>query len=243
MGFFKYAKAKGPWMLHTVLFLALTGVFFSSCYHSNPESVDSDPKVLASSYGANKLYLWNRHLESSHDKIPKSCWYYKEAHLKSEKLDEKQAMIHSVRVNNYAIADAQIEQQLQKLLVEKLASAGGDLVPCGISGVSFYMALQTAGVSALAIGVNASWAAHNCIKNTPKVIQALAEMKGASDGKISMRNGEGEMEMTSHASKPELEMFRQAIRRAMTLGLESETPCARPIEFQKEIERAIPGEK
>lgn len=224
-------------MFYPYMIVLVSGLFFSSCNHSNLEGSVSDPKVLESSYGANKLYLWNRPADSSQDKIAKSCWYYKEASSKSKTLDEKQAMIHSVRINSYAIPDAQIEQQLQKLLIEKLASVGGDFVPCGVSAVSLYTALQTAGVSAIAIGVNGTWAAHNCIKNTPKIIQALMEMRGASDGKVSLRNTGGEMGKKSDASKAELDIFRQAIKRAMSLGLESESPCPRPIEFRQEIER------
>ncbi|MEI8027374.1 MAG: hypothetical protein WCI18_13580 [Pseudomonadota bacterium] len=224
-------------MFYPSMILLVSGLFFSSCNHTKPGESASDPKGLESSYGANKLYLWNRPADSSQDNIAKSCWYYKEASSKSERLDEKQAMIHSVRINSYAIADAQIEEQLQKLLIEKLASAGGDFVPCGISAVSLYVALQTAGTSAIALGVNGSWAAHNCIKNTPKIIQALMEMRGASEGKVSLRNGEGKVGKKSAASKAELDIFRQAIKRAMSLGLESESPCSRPVEFIEEIER------
>jgi len=223
-------------MFYAAVVLVVGSFIVSSCKHSNQEPSDSDPKVLASKFGANKLYLWNTPISSSQDKTAKSCWYYKEA-MPREELSEEQAMIQSVRLNTHAIADDQIEKQLQRLLMEKVAAAGGDLVPCGISAVSLAAALQTAGASAVVLGVNSAWAATNCIKNTPKVIQSLTELRGVADGKVALRNGEVAMGRKSNAGKAELDMFRQAIKRAINLGLESKIQCRKPIEFQSEIER------
>lgn len=222
-------------MFSRILVLMIAGFFVVQCKHSESQTPESDPKVLAGTYGANQLYLWNKRVQAS-DKKWLSCWYYKEANPNRIE-NEKQAMIESVRLNHYALADTDVNTQLQHLVTEKFSAVGGDLMPCGISAVSVYAILQTGGFTALALGINASWAATNCVKNAPKIIDSFEKMRGASDGKISLANGETSMGKKYKAAKSELDMFREAIKRAVNLGRDSKEQCPKPIDFKSEIEK------
>jgi hypothetical protein len=188
---------------------------------------ESEEQTLTATYGRKKLYLWNKSFQSKKDKIWRSCWYYKEA-PPSLGLSERQALMSSVRLNEFAIHDGHVQKQLESILKERLINIGAEFVPCGLATVSVGAAIASGGASAVAFGVSSAWMANNCIKNTLNIAKLSGEFGGASDGITSLELGELSIGKKFEAKKMELDMFREAIRRARQLGLEDKEPCPKP---------------
>lgn len=118
-------------------------VALGGCLPSQKTS-ESDEQTLTATYGRKKLYLWNKSFQSKNDKIWRSCWYYKEA-PPSLGLSERQALMTSVRLNDYAIHDGHVQKQLERILREKLINIGAEFVPCGLATVSVGAAIASGG--------------------------------------------------------------------------------------------------
>jgi hypothetical protein len=138
------------------LIITLTG-----CAPKGSSSL-SEEQVLRSRYGQKKLYLWTMPIRSQHDGIERSCWYYREAPPYLG-LSDKDALLQSESLNTQAILEAHIQTQLQRILKEKLASAGLEVVPCGLATVSVGAAIASGGASALAFGISSAWMFNNCV--------------------------------------------------------------------------------
>lgn len=204
----------------------LIALIWASCI---PKATDvtADEQTLTATYGRKKLYLWNKSFQSKKDAIWRSCWYYKEA-PPSLGLSEKQAIATSVRLNDYAIHDGHVQKQLEKILRERLVNIGAEFVPCGLATVSVGAAIASGGASAVAFGVSSAWMANNCIKNTINISRLSGEFGGASEGLTSLELGELGLGKKFESKKMELDMFREAIRRARQLGLEDKEQCPKP---------------
>lgn len=194
-----------------------------------PKDVQSDAQeqTLRATYGRKKIYFWSRGVRSDFDNIWRSCWYYKEA-PPSLGLSERDAILSSVRLNDFAIHNGHVEKQLENILREKLINAGAEFVPCGLATVSVGAAIASGGASAIAFGVSSAWMANNCIKNSINIAKYIRELRGSADGLVSLDKGETALGQTFDASKAEIDMFREAIRRARQLGLEDKVTCPKP---------------
>ncbi|MEN9808463.1 MAG: hypothetical protein RLZZ488_30 [Pseudomonadota bacterium] len=214
-------------------FLVLLLTVLAACKDA-PAPTESTEQTLRSEYGRKKIYLWNKHVKSSKDKILRSCWYYKEA-PPSLGLSDSEALLQSVRLNDFAIHDGHIHRQMENILKEKLINAGAEFVPCGLATVSVGAAIASGGASAIAFGVSSAWMVNNCIKNSLNIQRYLRELRGSSDGMASFELGETKLGRVFPASKAETDMFREAIRRARQLGLEDKVPCPRASQLRSEI--------
>ncbi|MEN9528536.1 MAG: hypothetical protein RI932_409 [Pseudomonadota bacterium] len=197
-------------------------------------SSEASEQTLRSEYGRKKIYLWSKSIKSSSDKILRGCWYYKEA-PPSLGLSDKEALIQSIRLNDFAIHNGHIQRQMENILKEKLINAGAEFVPCGLATVSVGAAIASGGASAIAFGVSSAWMANNCIKNSLNIAKYVRELRGSADGMASLENGETKLGQIFSASKTETDMFREAIRRARQLGLEDKVPCPRANQLSGEI--------
>lgn len=204
--------------------LILSALLLSVSCTPSKELSSSDEQTLTAQYGRKKLYLWNKSFRSKKDSIWRSCWYYKEA-PPSLGLSEKQALATSVRLNDYAIHDGHVQKQLENILREKLIHIGAEFVPCGLATISVGAAIASGGASAVAFGVSSAWMANNCIKNTINISRLSSEFGGASEGLTSLEQGELGLGKRFESKKMELDMFREAIRRARQLGLEDKEVC------------------
>ena len=206
----------------------------SGCLSGKPDQIASKEDTLEGKFGAKKLYLWSRPVDPKKSGSGRSCWYYKEVSPAME-LTEQDALIRSNKLNDYSIIDSEFRSQLDKLVMEKLLGAGVDFAPCGLGAISFASMAATAGTAALALGVSAGFLAHSCFKNYEVGIIKLKEWRGAGDAVGSLRNGETDLGSMHPASKWELDMFREAIRRTVSLGYELKPSCLAPKEFKQEI--------
>jgi hypothetical protein len=197
-------------------------------------STEADEQTLRSQYGRKKIYLWSKSVKSSADKIVRSCWYYKEA-PPSLGLSDREALLQSVRLNDFAIHDGHIHRQMENVLREKLINAGAEFVPCGLATISVGAAIASGGASAIAFGVSSAWMANNCIKNSLNIAKYVRELRGSADGMASLENGEAKLGKIFSASKAETDMFRESIRRARQLGLEDKVQCPRANQLSADI--------
>ena len=212
--------------------LLFTGLLLACEPRSSPS--EASQQTLRSEYGRKKIYLWSKPVRSSLDKIAKSCWYYKEA-PPSLGLSDREALLQSVRLNDFAIHDGHIQNQMESVLKEKLINAGAEFVPCGLATVSVGAAIASGGASAIAFGVSSAWMVNNCIKNSLNIAKYIRELQGSADGMASLENGETKLGQIFPVSKAETDMFREAIRRARQLGLEDKVPCPRANQLSAEI--------
>jgi hypothetical protein len=194
----------------------------AACKRQSPD--DAAAQTLQSKYGRKKIFLWNRKITSRFDSIQRSCWYYKEA-SPSLGLSDKEAILSSVKLNEFAIHDEHVEKQLEKIVREKLINVGAEFVPCGLATVSVGAAIASGGASAIAFGVSSAWMANNCVKNSLNIKRYFNEFRGTSDGLASLEKGETRLGRIFPAAKQETDMFREAIRRARQLGLEDKVAC------------------
>lgn len=202
--------------------ISVLGIITVGCKLPMQESAST--QTLQGSYGRKKIYLWNKKLKSYSDKIERSCWYYKEV-SPSLGLSESEAIQSSSRLNNFAIHDGHVWKQMEKLVKDKLYTVGAEFVPCGLATFSVAAAIASGGASAVAFGISSAWMANNCIKNTINIERFAREFRGASDGLASFEGGETIVGRVFPASKAETDMFREAIRRAIQLGLEDKVTC------------------
>jgi hypothetical protein len=221
---------------------ALSFLFFASCRLIGGGSGDAlqqgaETSALVTSMESKKLYLWNRRVKGN-DNIWRSCWYYKEA-LAREGLSEIEAMVQSVPLNSYALHDDHVSTYLGDIIRERLTSSGVKFIPCGASAISLTAAIvaaaPTSGLSAFVLPASAVATAVSCVGMVEEVSRHTKAWIGAKDGITSLQNGETGMGKKSHASKSELDMFREAINRAIQKGKEASQECARPITFRFEI--------
>lgn len=206
--------------------LPLSLLLLVNCFPKSAENL-SDEQTLVAQYGRKKLFLWNKSFQSKRDSIWRSCWYYKEA-PPSLGLSERQALATSVRLNEYALHDGHVQKQLESIVREKLINIGAEFVPCGLASVSVGAAIASGGASAVAFGVSSAWMLNNCIKNTINISRLSGEFGGATEGLTSLELGELALGKTFGSKKMELDMFREAIRRARQLGLEDKEQCPKP---------------
>jgi hypothetical protein len=207
-----------------------------------PKTSASTPNVLESTYAAKKLYLWNRRVRSTADEnVWNSCWYYREA-LQADGFSERDIMLNSQLMTEKSIADGHIAEQLHTIVKEKLINAGIEIVPCGISAVSLYLAFNTAGLTLLASGITMAGTANTCIKNAYNIATLLNEFGGAQDGITSLARDETGMGKKFPARKTETDMFLNAIKRAQQRGYQALPKCPKPTEFKDEIMRKGMGD-
>jgi hypothetical protein len=131
-------------------------------------------------------------------------------------------------LNEYALHDGHVQKQLESIVREKLINIGAEFVPCGLASVSVGAAIASGGASAVAFGVSSAWMLNNCIKNTINISRLSGEFGGATEGLTSLELGELGLGKTFGSKKMELDMFREAIRRARQLGLEDKEQCPKP---------------
>ncbi len=206
----------------------------SGCLSGKPDQITSKEDTLEGRFGAKKLYLWSRPVDPKKSGSGRSCWYYKEVSPAME-LTEQDAFLSSVKLNENSLKDSEISSQLDKLMKEKLLGAGVDFAPCGLSAVSFGSIVASGGTAAIALGVTGGFLALTCFTNKDAVLNKLKSWRGASDGVASLRLGEAELGKQYPASKWELDMYREAIRRAVSLGYDLKPSCLAPKEFKQEI--------
>jgi|GEM_PF-667228 len=216
-----------------ILIFAAALALLSGCKPKVATS-EADEQSLRSQYGRKKIYLWSKQVKSTSDKILRGCWYYKEA-PPSLGLSDREALIQSIRLNDFAIHDGHIQRQLENILREKLINAGAEFVPCSLATVSVGAAIASGGASAIAFGVSSAWMANNCIKNSLNIAKYVREWRGSAEGIASLENGETKLGDIFSASKAETDMFREAIRRARQLGLEDKVTCPRANQLSAEI--------
>jgi hypothetical protein len=210
----------------------------------------SKENVLEGKYGAKRLFLWSRPVDAQNSKDARSCWYYKEATPAKaltgrEALTEREALIEalitSVKLNDFSLQDREVQIQLERLIKEKLIGAGADFIPCGLSatstGISLAGLFASAGITSLAFGLSAAATANTCISNYDKIVTQVKAWKGASNAIGSLQKGETTLGDTYPASKWELDMYREAIKRAVSLGHELQPSCLTPKEFKNEINK------
>lgn len=211
--------------------LLLSAIALISGCKNETVPATSEEQTLKSQYGRKKIYLWSKNIKSSRDKINRTCWYYKEA-SPSLGLSEQQAIASSSQLNEFAIPEVHIQDQLQNILKEKMINAGAEFVPCGLATVSVSAAVATGGASAIAFGVSSAWMVNNCIKNSINISRYIREFRASSDGIASLENGETNRGNIFAASKTETDMLREAVRRARQLGLEDKVSCPRANELK-----------
>jgi hypothetical protein len=215
---------------------ALLTLGFTACEPAKKaKTSESAPNVLQSTYAAKKLYLWNRRVRSTADNnVWNSCWYYREA-LQADGFSEREIMLNSQLMTEKSIADGHIAEQLHTIVKEKLINAGIEIVPCGISAVSLYLAFNTVGLTLLASGLTMAGTANTCIKNAYNITTLLNEFGGAQDGLTSLANGETGMGKKFPAHKTETDIFLSAIKRVRERGYQAPPNCPKPTEFKDEI--------
>lgn len=216
-----------------ILIFASALALLSSCI-AKTSTPEADEQTLRSHYGRKKIYLWSKSVRSSSDKILKTCWYYKEA-PPSLGLSDREALLQSTRLNDFAIHNDHTQRQMENILKEKLINAGAEFVPCGLATLSVGAAIASGGASAIAFGVSSAWMINNCIKNSLNIAKYVREFRGSADGMASFENDETKLGKIFSASKAETDMFREAIRRARQLGLEDKVPCPRANQLSSEI--------
>lgn len=206
----------------------------SGCLSGKPDQIASKEDTLEGKFGAKKLYLWSRPVDPKKSGPGRSCWYYKEVSPAME-LTEQDAFLSSVKLNDNSLKDSEISSQLDKLMKEKLTGAGVDSVPCVLGAISFGSIAATGGTAAIALGVTGGFLAHTCYTNSSAVLDKFNSWRGARDGVASLRLGETGLGKQYPATKWELDMYREAIRRALSLGYDLKPSCLAPKEFKQEI--------
>jgi hypothetical protein len=210
---------------------------------SNPEQNTSDTNALATTYGAKKIYLWNRRVQSPHDNVWRSCWYYKEAlpkdALPKEAHAERQAMFESVSLNKFPLHDDHVRTALQNQFNTNLKQSGIEAIPCGLSaagfGVSISAAIGSGGLLSISTFLAGVGFVNICIEKASKIDLLVQKWTGSGDAITSLQNGETGMGKKILAKKIEVDMFREAIKTAVSLGYEAKGDCPEPKEFKEEI--------
>lgn len=227
--------------MKTNLLILLLASLLASCMGGKTTPDDSSKEnVLEGKYGAKRLFLWSRPVGAQNSEDARSCWYYKEA-TPAMALSEREALITSVKLNDFSLQDREVRIQLERLIKEKLIGAGAEFIPCGLSfastGISLAAGLASAGITSLAFGLSAAATANTCISNYDKIATKLKAWKGASSAIGSLQYGETTLGETYPASKWELDMYREAINRAISLGHDLQPSCLTPKEFKNEINK------
>ncbi len=199
------------------------------------ESQVADTNALQANYGAKKIYFWNRRVQSAEDKIWRSCWYYKES-PPALGLSERDAMLSSVTLNTFSILDEHVNKQLGVIVRENLLNGGVTIIPCVAGTVALVAAVAgTAGMAAWLLPISAAATLTGCVRNMDEVVRVTNKWRGAADGLASLHDGKTGMGKKFQVGKTEIDMFRDAIKRAASLGYEAKPECQKPSGFKSEI--------
>jgi hypothetical protein len=212
----------------------------AGCTPKNPETQNTGAKTdaLQATYGAKNIYLWSRRVKSeTNPDTWNSCWYYRET-VSADGLDDRGAMLTSIRDNEMSIPDSAVSTQLSKIATEKLTLAGIEVIPCGLAAISLVTALHSAGLTLLAAGTTLVGSTNTCIKNSYNTALFIRSFQGSNDALVSLAAGETTMGKKFKARKIEIEMFRDAIKRAKSLGYSERPACPKPPVFKEEIEKS-----
>jgi len=231
-----YAKANlGETMKR--LFIVAALLLLQGCKKNVGDGANNDAgtSALQANYGAKKIYFWNRRVLSAEDNIWRSCWYYKEV-PPALGFSEREAMLSSENLNTFSILDDHVNKQLGVIVRENLLNGGVAIIPCVAGTVALGAAVVgTAGMASWLLPVSAAATLTGCVKNFDEVVRVTNKWRGAADGLASLHDGKTGMGKKFQVGKSEIDMFRDAIKRAVSLGYEAQPKCAKPLKFEKEI--------
>jgi hypothetical protein len=237
----KTEKAPTMRLLSSSLAIAVLATSLAACKKDDvptPDQSTAETNALAATYGAKKIYLWNRRTKSKEDNIWRSCWYYKEA-LPKDGLSERQAMYESVRLNRFSLHDDHVQRALRDQFAVNLRQVGIELIPCGLSvagfGVSIAAAIGSGGLASIGAFLAGAGLINVCIGKTANITLLTTKWTGSADAITSLQNGETGLGKKVSAKKSEVDMFREAIKTAVSLGYESNPECPEPKDFKDEI--------